>query len=143
MKTCPKCGVTKPTDEFVRNRSAKDGVGAYCRPCHNAMGRANKLRRWGGHRFYHLKARYGLDKATFERLDSTQGGLCAICRRNPAAHVDHDHTTGRVRGLLCFRCNGGLGQFNDDPMTLAMAIAYLDRATRQSQPVSVPDQERS
>jgi hypothetical protein len=55
-----------------------------------------------------------------------QGGLCAICRTAPAAHVDHDHQTGAVRALLCFNCNGGLGQFRDDPGLLHLAAFYLE-----------------
>lgn len=54
-----------------------------------------------------------------------QGGVCAICRAAPAAHVDHDHATGAVRALLCFNCNGGLGQFRDDPDTLREAAEYV------------------
>ena len=56
-----------------------------------------------------------------------QGGLCAICRTAPAAHVDHDHDTGEVRELLCFNCNGGLGQFKDDPEVLRAAARYVER----------------
>ena len=55
-----------------------------------------------------------------------QDGLCAICRSAPAAHVDHDHETGAVRALLCFNCNGGLGQFKDDPLLLQLAAAYVE-----------------
>jgi hypothetical protein len=56
-----------------------------------------------------------------------QGGLCAICEEAPAEHVDHDHKTNRVRGLLCFNCNGALGQFRDRVELMSRAIAYLIR----------------
>ena len=55
-----------------------------------------------------------------------QGGMCAICRTTPAEHVDHDHETGALRALLCFNCNGGLGQFKDDPFLLHMAAFYVE-----------------
>ena len=56
-----------------------------------------------------------------------QGGLCPICRKRPAEHVDHDHKSGKVRAILCEMCNGGLGQFKDDPATIRRAITYLER----------------
>ncbi len=58
-----------------------------------------------------------------------QDGGCAICGRPPrndiALHVDHEHGTGRIRGLLCFRCNNALGDFEDDHTRLGAALAYL------------------
>ena len=126
-KRCPACGLRKADDEFPRNRSTKDGRGVYCKPCHNRIGRDNKIKNHGGTRHYHLKARYGITGEEAARMLEEQGGLCAICRERPADHVDHDHVTGRVRRLLCFNCNGGLGQFRDDPRLLRAAAAYLER----------------
>jgi hypothetical protein len=55
-----------------------------------------------------------------------QGGVCAICAREDPERVDHSHDTGEVRGILCFNCNGGLGQFRDSADTLRDAASYLD-----------------
>jgi hypothetical protein len=65
-----------------------------------------------------------------------QGGLCAICRRRPAVHVDHDHAFDVVRGVLCFPCNAALGQLQDDPQLFRNAIDYLERTTWQRTLVS-------
>ncbi|MBE7189396.1 endonuclease VII domain-containing protein, partial [Jatrophihabitans endophyticus] len=59
-----------------------------------------------------------------------QNGVCAICLEAPAAHVDHDHETGRVRGLLCFNCNGALGQFRDRPDLMSRAAIYLTAGSK-------------
>lgn len=77
----------------------------------------------------HLRRKFDLTIEEYEQLLAAQGGRCAICRREPgkiSLHVDHDHETGEVRGLLCFRCNGGAGQFKEDVELLARAIDYLD-----------------
>ena len=68
-------------------------------------------------------------------MESQQGGVCAICKKPEKSKwnteqpmllaVDHDHETGRVRGLLCNNCNTGLGKFMDDPDLLSSAIEYL------------------
>jgi hypothetical protein len=126
MKRCPDCGELKPLEDFPRNRNCKDGRHPYCKPCHNARGRESKQRLYGGTRHYHLKRRYGIGADEFDDLVRQQGGVCLICGRPDPQHVDHDHETGAVRGILCFNCNGGLGQFRDSVDALRAAAAYLD-----------------
>ena len=55
-----------------------------------------------------------------------QGGFCAICLVGKPEHVDHDHVTGKIRGVLCFNCNGGLGQFKDRVDVIRNAVTYLE-----------------
>ncbi len=84
-------------------------------------GMKRTLRKW------HLKTKYGLTPERYDEMLEAQGGGCAICGKPPgdtALHVDHCHETGRVRGLLCFSCNAGLGQFHHDPELLYEAMAY-------------------
>ena len=123
-KRCPDCGVTKSLDDFPRNRSMRDGHGAYCKPCHNARGNASRELH-GGSRRYHMRRRYGMEPEDFDALVVAQGGVCAICREAPPTHLDHDHETGRVRGALCVPCNNGLGLFRDNPDLLRGAADYL------------------
>ncbi len=99
---------------------------SYCKPCFNARTKAS-VELNGGARNYHLRRRYGITAEHFDQMFAEQGGLCAICRDAPAEHVDHDHRTGRVRGLLCFNCNGALGQFRDRADLMLRAFAYLGR----------------
>jgi len=127
-KWCPDCETVSPLEQFPRNRSTPTGYAVYCKPCHNARGKASKDK-VGGARTYHLQRRYGVTAQEVEVLVAAQGGRCAICREAPAEHVDHDHETGRVRGVLCFNCNGGLGQFRDRLDVMASAIAYLQGVT--------------
>lgn len=87
-------------------------------PCHRA-------RRHGSTRNYHLRRRYGITSEEFDRLVAEQGHVCAICLTAKPEHVDHDHVTGEVRGLLCFNCTTGLDTFRDRPDVLAAAVDYL------------------
>lgn len=126
--TCSVCG---PVSCHVQHKS--DGTyGWRCKVAHNAYHREYKV----GLRERNL-AKFGMtvDPASIynispeglQQLVDEQRGRCAICRRKQKLHVDHDHKTGKVRGLLCRSCNVGLGQFSDDPKRLEAAIKYLRR----------------
>ncbi len=127
-KKCPQCKETKPTDKFPKNSCTNDGLGCYCKPCHNRQGRENRKKNHGS-RGYHLKRRYGITQGDFDRMVEEQGGKCAICQDPPSGikpwHVDHDHSSGKVRGILCHSCNTALGNFNDDSENLQRALDYL------------------
>ena len=103
----------------------KSGRMTYCKPCHNTITRQNRIKHHGTTRAFHLKRRYNVDAVQVEWLKLQQGGVCAICRKNEPVHVDHDHLTGRVRGILCFNCNRGLGKLGDDADLLRKALDYL------------------
>jgi len=75
-----------------------------------------------------LLQKYNLTVEDYYFLLNKQNKLCAICSRAPNGkrlHVDHCHKTGRVRGLLCFKCNAGIGMLDDSPILLAKAVDYL------------------
>jgi len=77
-----------------------------------------------------LKTKYGLTEEQYLQLYAAQNGKCAICFDSlPILNVDHDHRKGFVRGLLCPKCNRGLGMFRENPEALRRAAAYLNRFT--------------
>jgi len=81
-----------------------------------------------------LKHKYGIDEQEYARLFEAQGGKCAICGEPPGKKplaVDHDHETGVVRGLLCHRCNTGIGNFRDEPALLLKAAAFLSQTMEE------------
>lgn len=77
-----------------------------------------------------LETKYNLSLAEYDEMLSAQDGSCAICRKVPKPDkclaVDHDHVTGKVRGLLCGNCNRGIGYFRDSVYTTIRAAAYLE-----------------
>ena len=85
-------------------------------------------------RAMHYKNRYGISIAEYDALFSSQNGNCKICGRSQKDQkrklaVDHDHKTGKVRGLLCDKCNKGLGQFEDNIELFQKAIEYLKKTS--------------
>jgi hypothetical protein len=128
-KWCARCRHELPFQDFGRNRASRDGRTTYCRPCHAAAGREARDRN-GGARNYHLLRRYGITAAEYDERVVAQDGLCAVCHDRKPEHVDHDHKTGEVRGLLCSCCNQGLGNFRDNSAHLRAAANYLDRTRR-------------
>jgi hypothetical protein len=125
-RRCPRCGETKPLPDFARNRSAKSGYGSYCKLCHNSVVAENRQKNHGGNRTFHLNRRYRVDAAQVAWMILQQGGVCALCGSGKPEHVDHDHKTKRIRGILCFNCNRGLGKFGDDVELMGRAVDYLE-----------------
>lgn len=84
----------------------------------------------------YLKRKFGITPERYDAMLAAQGGVCAICGRPPnsgaALHIDHDHRTNRIRGILCFRCNNALGDLDDDPDRLMAAAMYLLSAAHDS-----------
>lgn len=79
----------------------------------------------------YLQRKYGISSIQYQSMYDSQNGLCAICGRPEISKilmaVDHDHRTGRVRALLCTKCNKGLGHFDDDKEQLLKAAEYLEK----------------
>lgn len=74
--------------------------------------------------------RYGITRQQYDQMFVEQKGLCKICQKIPSGRwdelcIDHDHVTGKVRGLICHNCNVGIGNFFDDPLLLEKAAEYL------------------
>ena len=85
----------------------------------------------------YLKDRYKISVNDWDEMLSNQSGGCAICgdklgdiKLKRRLHVDHDHNTGIVRGLLCGACNYGIDKFRDDPSLLRLAATYLERNSK-------------
>jgi hypothetical protein len=137
--------LVKPVAAFYTLRSSVNGKlyrQSYCKACGNKKRLEYGKSKPGSHcyRRYHMK-QYGLTVAQYDAILEAQGHVCAICR-HPETHVssftkktrrlcvDHDHNTGRVRGLLCSRCNRAIGMLGDDLPRLRAVVAYLEAATR-------------
>lgn len=107
-----------------------------CVPCLHGAVRAYERRHFGKvddqRRDYHLRKYYGISSAQYDKILAAQAARCAICGsvdpfdRWGRFHVDHNHATGEVRGLLCSNCNTGIGKLKDDTDLLRAAINYLE-----------------
>ena len=135
-KTCVRCGELQPLDGFTKY--TKRGVTrhrATCRKClrPGALARETRYRNSekGKLKLAAKKRRsmYGISDEMYSEILTRQKGCCAICHgapRSQALGVDHDHKTGKVRGLLCSPCNVALGMLKDDPELLLRAAIYLE-----------------
>lgn len=143
MKRCSRCRLEQPLEHFHKDSTRRDKHSVYCKACTKAK---SQLRYREGldhqtseqRRHYWYVFKYGITLEEYQVLERQQDGLCAICGQlnydgRPLV-VDHDHSTGAVRGLLCHPCNRGLGQFKDDYSLVAKAAAYL----AVTAPVTIP-----
>lgn len=129
-KTCSRCLVNKPVGDFpVKMQNGRAGVYPYCKPCRTEYNKEKGKERTSEYnRAANLKSKFGLTLEDFNRMLEEQGGACAICHKKSSEvlRVDHCHTTGRVRKLLCGPCNTLLGVAFENSDTLRSAIKYLE-----------------
>lgn len=129
-KECSRCGKKNPASEFYTSMATVLGLSSRCKVCISEISKdtyvLDKTRK------SHLRRKYGLTVENYTILLKEQDGKCAICDSKDAGRqgvknlaVDHNHSTGKVRGLLCSRCNLGIGHLDDDPNRLEAAAAYL------------------
>lgn len=150
---CRKCGQVKPISDFPIRRDGNPRPRYGCKACHAAYMRAynakpenaakDRARATARHerlpderKNTKLRLSFGITLEEYREMEAAQGGLCAICgqpepsfdkrtgRRRDLA-VDHDHKTGKVRGLLCGHCNRAIGLVAESSVVLARMILYL------------------
>ncbi len=122
-KRCPKCKKTKSLSEFNIRRTEKQ-VGqfsSYCKFCTKLANLAYRHANLYQVKLNQAKYRYGISREQYEILPKE----CAICYSIEDLHIDHNHTTGNIRNVLCGNCNRGLGMFKDNPNLLIRATDYI------------------
>lgn len=148
-RICTKCKWGKPIDDFNKQKRGPDGYNRVCRKCKNKEKfKTRKRKKNGGQpgsiypqygvgtkeyaRNAYFISVYGITLIEYNKLLIDQDYACAICKTPQSLlsknlGVDHDHITGQVRGLLCFKCNAAIGKLNDDIQLLGNAMIYLYR----------------
>lgn len=147
MKTCNHCNKSKSLEEFHRDKSKKDGRRYICMACatvqkskynkENATQHKARNQKWvknnpERYKELQLKRKFGLSLEAYKAMLWKQYHSCAICQvqvldLKKQLAVDHCHKTGKIRGLLCDRCNRGIGFLGENPEVLKRAATYLEK----------------
>ena len=144
-KRCARCMEIKAPEYFaVVGNGERNGVkltrrNSYCRSCAKSKAwddRHSDFKAWyGRQRKSYLRYRYGIETSEYEKIFKSQFGACAVCGfvnlEGKPLHIDHDHASGVVRGLLCGNCNRMLGLAMDKISTLNSAVDYLEKWHRR------------
>ena len=134
-KRCPQCKRVLSLALFPKRTHSPNGKHPWCRECKQKYARKyNKLpAEQKKTRKRYLATRYNISLKKYEELHRNQNGMCFLCSkvekpasRNTRLCVDHNHNTGKIRGLLCDNCNRALGMFGDDYRVLQRAANYLE-----------------
>ena len=126
-KRCSKCKIYKDNSLFYKHKGRPDGFYSQCKQCAEAA-KTQETRQRGA-----LKFRYNITIEDYNEILLSQNNTCAICDATESGYkrkyfcVDHNHETNKIRGLLCYACNLGLGKFKDNIDTLKNAIKYLEK----------------
>jgi hypothetical protein len=142
LKLCFACKEWKDASNYWVQSSSKDGLQTYCKKCHYRKNKSKRHLYKETDKAYKdkyksrgkdlsLQNTYGITLEEYLSIKEKQDNACAICHTKESLlrkslAVDHNHSTGKIRGLLCSRCNRGLGFFQDNSSLLNKARIYLD-----------------
>ena len=130
-KTCKDCGESKPLSDFYKTRKY---YRSYCKPCHK-MRSTEERKGKDVNKWRTIKSKYGLTREGWDDLWDSQQGMCKICNTamtteermsKTKAVVDHCHDSGKVRALLCHRCNVAIGLLREDKTIVENVLVYLE-----------------
>lgn len=132
-KECVTCRSWQDEENFFAHGTTVDRLSPRCRACANeyqkVWARENRSRVRDNQR----KIKYGITPQEWDAMFESQGRACAICKVDEPGkgskgqwNTDHNHLTGKVRGILCWPCNTAIGKFKDNPATLRRAADYLE-----------------
>ena len=125
-KICRTCKQEKPLDEFHVDRDKLDGHKSQCKECNKEARKEFYEQHPGFAAIESRRKRYKLDQDEYLKMVESQQSRCFICRDERKLHVDHDHTTQKVRALICRDCNLMIGYAGEDPLILSAVIQYLE-----------------
>ena len=139
-KKCTKCKKWNDISDFRTNVGRKYNLRSECKNCSKNYDKERYQNNSERFKEEYLRRKYNLSRGDYEEIYKSQKGVCDICkkiilsifdekydRHKNGAFVDHNHETGKIRGLLCNDCNNGLGRFYDLPDILKNAIIYLEK----------------
>ena len=145
-RPCSRCREVKEASEFFPRPDREGARQSHCKECNRARNRTPQAREWQRRQREKHRAKrlpemrdrrlmrlYGLTPEEHNAMEAAQNSLCAICNRperlkgGRRLSIDHCHSTGAIRGLLCSRCNTAIGSFDDNIELMRRAIEYLQR----------------
>jgi hypothetical protein len=136
MKICNICKSSKPFSEFSKSNTARgDGYQYTCKLCNTIEKRKWREANQNKNRNTKYLKKFGITLEEVLNILKNQNNKCAICslsvKLGSKTHLDHDHLTGNIRGVLCQKCNHGIGLFNDSTQILKSAILYLNKHAKK------------
>ena len=113
-KTCSKCNLTLDLNMFVNSKLGKHGKAGQCKSCRNKKNQE-----------YRNKNFYGITEPEYQQLLADSNNICRLCGNSGSLVVDHNHDTGKVRGMICRQCNSAIGMLHDSPVLISKVLQYM------------------